>query len=176
MPPHNINSELCVPLIYDAKVVGVLDIQSDRRNTFTEDDLMIFEAVADNIATAVHNADLYRSEQWRRQVGESLREVAGLISENVGKEKGGSTPVSLFVFVDEETYQEIRKNSENPQELTLRRRNINGKCQPTGREDDEPTLYCRQQLARDGTHGGAIAQTEHGLYVGLAGRGGDWRD
>ena len=27
-----------------------------------------------------HNADLYRSEQWRRQVADGLREVAGLIS------------------------------------------------------------------------------------------------
>ena len=84
LPPQNINSEICVPLIYREQVVGVLDIQSDRRNAFTEDDRVIFEAVADNIATAIHNANLYRSEQWRRQVGESLREVAGLISENVG--------------------------------------------------------------------------------------------
>jgi len=84
LPPQNTNSELCVPLRYGDEVVGILDIQSDRRNAFSEDDQMIFEAVADNIATAIHNADLYRSEQWRRQVGESLREVAGLISENVG--------------------------------------------------------------------------------------------
>lgn len=86
LPPHNTNSELCVPLIYNGEVVGILDIQSDRRNMFTEDDQLIFEAVADNIATAIHNADLYRSEQWRRQVGDSLREVAGLVSENVGVE------------------------------------------------------------------------------------------
>jgi len=84
LPPRDTNSELCVPLTYDAQVVGILDIQSDKRNSFTEDDLMIFEAVADNIAIAVHNADLYRSEQWRRQVGDSLREVAGLISADVG--------------------------------------------------------------------------------------------
>lgn len=83
-PPANTRSELCVPLLYDEEVVGVLDIQSDRVNAFTDDDRLIFEAVADNIATAIHNADLYRSEQWRRQVGESLREVAGLVSANVG--------------------------------------------------------------------------------------------
>jgi serine phosphatase RsbU (regulator of sigma subunit)/putative methionine-R-sulfoxide reductase with GAF domain len=83
-PPANTRSELCVPLLYDNEVVGVLDIQSDRVNAFTEDDRLIFETVADNIAAAIHNADLYRSEQWRRQVGESLREVAGLISANVG--------------------------------------------------------------------------------------------
>lgn len=84
MPPGDTRSELCVPLLYDEQVVGVLDIQSDKSNTFTEDDRLIFEAVADNIATAIHNADLYRTEQWRRQVGESLREVAGLVSANVG--------------------------------------------------------------------------------------------
>src|SRR5262249_12595188 len=84
LPPEDTKSELCVPLLYDAEVVGILDIQSNRRNAFTEDDRLIFEAVADNIAMAIHNADLYRSEQWRRQVVDSLREVAGLISENVG--------------------------------------------------------------------------------------------
>ncbi|MEO8356755.1 MAG: GAF domain-containing protein [Chloroflexota bacterium] len=84
LPPEDINSELCVPLLYGNEVVGVLDIQSHDRNAFTADDHVIFEAVADNIATAIHNADLYRSEQWRRQVADSLREVAGLISADVG--------------------------------------------------------------------------------------------
>ncbi|BCA94845.1 hypothetical protein TUM19329_12060 [Legionella antarctica] len=40
--------------------------------------------------------------------GPALGQVQHFISENVGKEKEGSTPVSLFVFVDEETYKEIR--------------------------------------------------------------------
>ncbi len=79
-PPQDTKSELCVPLLYDQKVVGVLDIQSTKTNAFTEDDHVIFEAVADNIAVAIHNADLYRSEKWRRQVADGLREVAGLIS------------------------------------------------------------------------------------------------
>jgi len=80
LPPEDTNSELCVPLLYREDVVGMLDIQSDKLNAFTEDDRFIFEAVADNIATAIHNADLYRSEQWRRQVADGLREVAGLVS------------------------------------------------------------------------------------------------
>ncbi|RPJ26751.1 MAG: GAF domain-containing protein [Chloroflexi bacterium] len=79
-PPEDTNSELGIPLLYSDEVVGVLDIQSDKRNAFTEDDRLIFEAVADNIATAIHNADLYRTEQWRRQIADGLREVAGLVS------------------------------------------------------------------------------------------------
>lgn len=84
LPPKNTRSELCVPLIFDDKVVGLLDIQSDKINAFTEDDQMMFEAVADTMAAAIRNADLYRSEQWRLQVSDSLREVAGLVSDNVG--------------------------------------------------------------------------------------------
>ncbi|MBI5946269.1 MAG: GAF domain-containing protein [Chloroflexi bacterium] len=84
LPPKNTRSELCVPLLFDDKVVGLLDIQSDKINAFTEDDQLMFEAVADTMAAAIRNADLYRSEQWRRQVSDSLREVAGLVSDNVG--------------------------------------------------------------------------------------------
>lgn len=46
--------------------------------------------------------------------GPALGQVHHFISENVGKEKDGCTPVSLFVFVDEETYREIR-NTPNAQ-------------------------------------------------------------
>ncbi len=84
LPPKNTQSELCVPLIFNDDVIGLLDIQSDKLNAFTEDDQMMFEAVADTMAAAIRNADLYRSEQWRRQVSDSLREVAGLVSDNVG--------------------------------------------------------------------------------------------
>jgi GAF domain-containing protein len=86
LPPKNTRSELCVPLIFGEHIVGVLDIQSDKPNMFTEDDRVMFEAVAGTIAASIRNADLYRSEQWRRQVSDSLREVAGLLSDNVGVE------------------------------------------------------------------------------------------
>ncbi len=41
--------------------------------------------------------------------GPALGQVPHLVSENVGKEKDGATPVSLFIFVDEATYKEIRE-------------------------------------------------------------------
>jgi serine phosphatase RsbU (regulator of sigma subunit)/putative methionine-R-sulfoxide reductase with GAF domain len=83
----NIQSELAVPLAFGDQVIGVLDIQSDKLNAFSEADQLLFEALGDNIATAIHNTDLYQSEQWRRQVAESLREVAGLLSSNIGIEQ-----------------------------------------------------------------------------------------
>lgn len=87
LPPKNTKSELCVPLLFNDKVVGLLDIQSDKLNAFTEDDQIMFEAVADTMAAAIRNADLYRSEQWRRQIADSLRDVAGLVSSNVSLEE-----------------------------------------------------------------------------------------
>ncbi|MCC7117011.1 MAG: GAF domain-containing protein [Anaerolineales bacterium] len=87
LPPKNIRSELCVPLTYNEKVVGLLDVQSDKANAFTQDDQVMFEAVADTIAAAIRNAELYRSERWRRQTADGLRDVAGLISTNAGVEE-----------------------------------------------------------------------------------------
>jgi phosphoserine phosphatase RsbU/P len=83
-PPENTRSELAIPLLFDKKPIGVLDLQSDKLNAFDEEDLVILEALADSIAAAIHNADLYKTERWRRQVADSLREVAGLISADMG--------------------------------------------------------------------------------------------
>jgi sigma-B regulation protein RsbU (phosphoserine phosphatase) len=79
-PPEDTRAELAVPLVYDNQVIGVLDLQSNQLNAFGESDLYLFEALAGTIASAIHNAELYRTERWRRQVADSLREVAGLVS------------------------------------------------------------------------------------------------
>ena len=82
LPPSNTRSELTVPLIFNSVVRGVLDVQSDQLNAFTNQDKLIIETMGGSIATAIRNADLYRSEQWRRQTADSLREVAVLLSAN----------------------------------------------------------------------------------------------
>lgn len=132
LPPEDTNSELCVPLLYDDTVVGVLDIQSHDTNAFTDEDRVILETVADNIATAIHNADLYRSEQWRRQVGDSLREVAGLVSadasvddvlEAILAELDRNLPVdisAIWLLEDDELYLAACHNCDEDQlEQTL---------------------------------------------------------
>ena len=83
-PPEDTRSELTIPMIYDNQAVGILDLQSEKLNAFSEDDRQLLVALADNVAVAIHNADLYRTERWRRQVADSLREVAGLLSTDFG--------------------------------------------------------------------------------------------
>jgi sigma-B regulation protein RsbU (phosphoserine phosphatase) len=83
LAPDTTRSELAVPLVFGETVLGVLDIQSEQVHAFGEDDRFLFEALADHIAIAMRNAQLYRSEVWRRRVAEGLREVAGLLSAEI---------------------------------------------------------------------------------------------
>lgn len=92
-------SELAIPLSFGGVVLGVLDIQNDRLNAFSQDDQQLMETLADNIAIALRNARLYRSEGWRRQIAESLRDVAGLLSDN--------TDLSEILY---EILRQLRKN------------------------------------------------------------------
>jgi phosphoserine phosphatase RsbU/P len=52
-------SELCVPLIYKDKVIGVLDLEHTRRAFFTEDHVRAMSTLAAQIAIAIENATLY---------------------------------------------------------------------------------------------------------------------
>lgn len=80
LPPYDNLSELVVPLQYGGEVLGIIDIQSKQKNAFDEHDLFLFEALAASTSSALRNANLFRSEQWRRQVADSFRDVIGMIS------------------------------------------------------------------------------------------------
>ncbi len=70
-------SELSVPIRVSEGVVGVIDIQSPRLNAFDENDVMVLETLADQIAVAIENARLYEVVQQelaeRKQAEEALR-------------------------------------------------------------------------------------------------------
>ena len=85
--PSDVKAELAVPLVFGGRVLGVLDIQSDRLSAFGGDDLSLAETVADSMAIALHTASLCRSEQWRRQATESLQQVAGSLSADIALEQ-----------------------------------------------------------------------------------------
>src|SRR6516162_6293859 len=53
------HSELCVPLIYKEKVIGVLDIEHTRRGYFNDDHVRIMTTMAAQVAIAIENATLY---------------------------------------------------------------------------------------------------------------------
>ena len=56
-------SELDIPLKIGDQVIGVLDVQSKELNAFTEDDKRILETLANQIAVAIENAQLYEEQK-----------------------------------------------------------------------------------------------------------------
>lgn len=66
-------SELCVPLFYKDKVIGVLDLEHTRRSFFTEDHLRTMTTLAAQVAIAIENARLYeRIAQQERRLEQDL--------------------------------------------------------------------------------------------------------
>jgi PAS domain S-box-containing protein len=58
-------SELCLPLVVRGKVIGVLDVQSEIETAFTSDDVTTLQILADQVANAIANAQLYREAHLR---------------------------------------------------------------------------------------------------------------
>jgi signal transduction histidine kinase/DNA-binding LacI/PurR family transcriptional regulator len=63
----NTRSELAVPLIVGDNVLGVFDVQADRIDFFSEEDIDIQSTLAAQIAVAIQNTQLYRQEAARGQ-------------------------------------------------------------------------------------------------------------
>ena len=76
-------SELALPLIFAGNTLGVLDLQSEQVNAFSEEDIAVFATLSANVAVAVRNASLYRSEVWRTKNSEKFRETAELLSQSI---------------------------------------------------------------------------------------------
>jgi sigma-B regulation protein RsbU (phosphoserine phosphatase) len=62
-----IRSELAVPLIVQDRIVGVLDVESERIAFFTEDHQRTVSLLAQQIASSVENARLYEEVAQREQ-------------------------------------------------------------------------------------------------------------
>jgi PAS domain S-box-containing protein len=71
-------AELSVPIQVGGETVGVLDVQSPDLDAFGQNDVMVLETVADQIAVAIENARLYETARRelleRRRAEEELRE------------------------------------------------------------------------------------------------------
>jgi sigma-B regulation protein RsbU (phosphoserine phosphatase) len=63
----DMRSEVAVPLILQDKVIGVLDLESDRIGHFTEDHVRMLNLLASQVASSVENARLYEELRQREQ-------------------------------------------------------------------------------------------------------------
>lgn len=66
-------SELVMPLIVKGKVIGVLDVESERTNGFELNDVTVLQALATQVAAAIENARLYEQSQQLAALEERQR-------------------------------------------------------------------------------------------------------
>lgn len=76
----NTHSELAVPLVAGSRILGVLDVQSDVIDRFTDRDLKVHTTLAAQVAVALRNANLYTQAQEALTESEVLYEISAQIN------------------------------------------------------------------------------------------------
>lgn len=79
----DVASELALPLRMGEQLLGVLNIASNRRAAFGDEDRVVLESLAAQIAIAIRNAQLYETEQQRRQLAELLEEAGRALTSSL---------------------------------------------------------------------------------------------
>jgi sigma-B regulation protein RsbU (phosphoserine phosphatase) len=72
----DIRSEVAVPLIVQDRVVGVMDLESDRMGYFTDDHVRTLALLAPQVASSVENARLYHELATRERLMEEDLQAA----------------------------------------------------------------------------------------------------
>lgn len=72
-------SELGVPIRIGDQVIGALDLHSEHPQAFTEDDIAVFEALADQLAVAMQNATLFEQTVERMEREQGVHEITSKI-------------------------------------------------------------------------------------------------
>jgi phosphoserine phosphatase RsbU/P len=76
----SIRSELAVPLILKNRVIGVIDLEADTADFFTDQHVNLLELLASRMAMAIENARLYRRSLRQSQTLQLLNEISRELS------------------------------------------------------------------------------------------------
>jgi signal transduction histidine kinase len=75
--------ELCVPLKIGERIIGVINAESSRRNSFTDADERLLSTFAGQLATAVEKVRLFEVERRRVRELEALRQASLHMTSNL---------------------------------------------------------------------------------------------
>lgn len=109
------HSEMALPLLARNRLVGVLDIQSEEHNAFSNDDISTLQIMADQIALAIENARLLNeSRSTLDQLQVTTNEnVAGAWRERLGRQSRGYSYTSVGIAPISAADRENGKNGAN---------------------------------------------------------------
>jgi signal transduction histidine kinase len=78
---RGVQSLVCVPLLIDGRVTGVVQAGSLRSRHFTGDEVQLLQLVADRAATAIERSQLYEAEQAARAEAEAVQQRVAFLAE-----------------------------------------------------------------------------------------------
>jgi GAF domain-containing protein/HAMP domain-containing protein len=85
-------AELALPLRTRGRIIGALDVQSELENAFTADKIALLQTLADQIALALENANLYQEAQQRlEEVQHLYHEYNRKAWDEIVRSRGGIT-------------------------------------------------------------------------------------
>jgi signal transduction histidine kinase len=84
----NVGSQIAIPLLIEDRLIGVFAVESAEPRVFGERDEILISIVANQAASAIHNAGLYRAEAERRQeldqANARLQQLTETLEQRVG--------------------------------------------------------------------------------------------
>lgn len=79
-------SELAIPMLLGDRLLGVFDLQSDVAFRFNEEDLHVLTTLAEQIAVAVRNAQLFAKAQAAQKTAETANKAKSIFLANMSHE------------------------------------------------------------------------------------------
>lgn len=73
-------AEAAVPILLDEKVWGVLNVEAADQEALSASDIPLLELFSQQVAIALENARLYQLEAQRRELADTLRQLASTVS------------------------------------------------------------------------------------------------
>lgn len=80
---EKIKSELAVPMIVEDNVIGVISLDSDRKNAFSQEHLEIVSILANQAAQIFKNLQVFRSLEQKNNIQRVLIEISRVVSSSL---------------------------------------------------------------------------------------------
>ncbi len=88
-------AELIVPLKVEGKLLGVMEVQADKPHAFSAADMFVMQSLGNQVAVAIHQANLFSDVQQEAYISNALLQVADALGSLTNIEEILQTMVRL---------------------------------------------------------------------------------
>jgi GAF domain-containing protein len=149
-------SEMALPLISRGEVIGAVTIQSIKSAAFSQEDISVLQTMADQLANAIHNAQLFEQRSQRTDELHTLHIMAATVSRSLEMQELLERSLEIVVTALNFDAGLISLYNEGTRELVL----------ASHRGLPEPMVMLLERHGLKGTLCEAVFQTGDTLSIG----------